>query len=521
MASDTERLKLLKKDPLTDGNETFNIQTMLNDNWDKLDEAVGGLQDEIANLDPEIPEGSTTQKGIVQLSSATNSTSETLASTPKAVKAAYDLANSKIGPATEIPPNSNLNDYTTEGQYYVPLTATAATIANVPNAEAFNLEVKKHGAGGESRGVIQVFTTYYPTNLRIYERSLYNGTWGAWKEVVTSDQTSAWQKYSLTDINGRALNITGQDLNNITTGGFYNGSNLKNAPDSTSWWYVEVIAHTNNNGYTLQKAYIFNSGVRSMHIRKQEGGTWGAWYEVAIAGGAIKGGLWIAQNTTYGTATGLDLAIGDSDTGFDWVADGQIDFYTNNQVPVRLIGQEFHFKNTSGTYENLAVAIDNLKSSVANGKNDIAAAIRDKGQASQGSDPFATMAAAIRNINTLSKVASGDFNIFQQDIPCDSSTTTTRTYSGSVRGLDFTPRYVFVNVMVQAFNGDGTLSVWLSNLDSFSLSNTMNSNRAIRQLSLSLNIVSGGFDATSTHSYRLSSGSGNMSFSVGKWYAIQ
>ncbi|ELT9878561.1 phage tail protein [Escherichia coli] len=37
----------------------------------------------------------TTQKGLVQLSSATNSTSETLAATPKAVKAAYDLANGK------------------------------------------------------------------------------------------------------------------------------------------------------------------------------------------------------------------------------------------------------------------------------------------------------------------------------------------------------------------------------------------------------------------------------------------
>ncbi|EIF7342698.1 tail fiber protein [Escherichia coli] len=35
------------------------------------------------------------RKGLVQLSSATNSTSETLAATPKAVKAAYDLANGK------------------------------------------------------------------------------------------------------------------------------------------------------------------------------------------------------------------------------------------------------------------------------------------------------------------------------------------------------------------------------------------------------------------------------------------
>ncbi|EPY2510963.1 phage tail protein [Escherichia coli] len=41
------------------------------------------------------PDASLTTKGFVQLSSATNSDSETLAATPKAVKAAYDLANGK------------------------------------------------------------------------------------------------------------------------------------------------------------------------------------------------------------------------------------------------------------------------------------------------------------------------------------------------------------------------------------------------------------------------------------------
>ena len=40
-------------------------------------------------------DATTAQKGIVQLSSATDSTSEVLAATPKAVKAAYDLANAK------------------------------------------------------------------------------------------------------------------------------------------------------------------------------------------------------------------------------------------------------------------------------------------------------------------------------------------------------------------------------------------------------------------------------------------
>ncbi|EBN2655313.1 prophage tail fiber N-terminal domain-containing protein [Salmonella enterica] len=42
-----------------------------------------------------LEDASTTKKGVVQLSSATNSTSETQAATPKAVKAAYDLANGK------------------------------------------------------------------------------------------------------------------------------------------------------------------------------------------------------------------------------------------------------------------------------------------------------------------------------------------------------------------------------------------------------------------------------------------
>ncbi|HDN1272876.1 TPA: phage tail protein, partial [Escherichia coli] len=41
------------------------------------------------------PDASLTVKGFTQLSSAINSESETLAATPKAVKAAYDLANEK------------------------------------------------------------------------------------------------------------------------------------------------------------------------------------------------------------------------------------------------------------------------------------------------------------------------------------------------------------------------------------------------------------------------------------------
>lgn len=49
MASYTENLNLLKKNPLTDGSDTFNIETMLNENWDKID-AFAGLAANPAQL---------------------------------------------------------------------------------------------------------------------------------------------------------------------------------------------------------------------------------------------------------------------------------------------------------------------------------------------------------------------------------------------------------------------------------------------------------------------------------------
>ncbi|ELM8577945.1 tail fiber protein [Escherichia coli] len=56
-----------------------------------------------------VPAASLTVKGIVQLSSATNSTSETQAATPKAVKAAYDLAAGKA-PVSHTHPWSQITD---------------------------------------------------------------------------------------------------------------------------------------------------------------------------------------------------------------------------------------------------------------------------------------------------------------------------------------------------------------------------------------------------------------------------
>lgn len=42
MANYTRILNLLKKDPIADAQTTFNIQQMLNDNWDKIDAFAAG-----------------------------------------------------------------------------------------------------------------------------------------------------------------------------------------------------------------------------------------------------------------------------------------------------------------------------------------------------------------------------------------------------------------------------------------------------------------------------------------------
>lgn len=50
MASNTENLNLLMKNPSTDGADTFNVQTMLNENWQKIDNNAGKVAQTLANI---------------------------------------------------------------------------------------------------------------------------------------------------------------------------------------------------------------------------------------------------------------------------------------------------------------------------------------------------------------------------------------------------------------------------------------------------------------------------------------
>ncbi|WP_411553347.1 phage tail protein [Paenibacillus lautus] len=93
MPSQTPNLDLYKVNGETDGNDTFNVDVVLNDNWDKLDAAVGQIKEDLGNV--QVPDASLTQKGIVQLSNATAGTRENVAATEKAVGQAFQAGNER------------------------------------------------------------------------------------------------------------------------------------------------------------------------------------------------------------------------------------------------------------------------------------------------------------------------------------------------------------------------------------------------------------------------------------------
>ncbi|EKG1114574.1 tail fiber protein [Escherichia coli] len=101
------------------------------------------------------PDASLTAKGFTQLSNATNSTSETLAATPKAVKTAYDLANGKY----------TAQDATTARKGLVQLSSatnsTSETLAATPKAvkTAYDLANGKYTAQDATtarKGLVQL-----------------------------------------------------------------------------------------------------------------------------------------------------------------------------------------------------------------------------------------------------------------------------------------------------------------------------------------------------------------------------
>ncbi|HCP0918806.1 TPA: phage tail protein [Escherichia coli] len=160
------------------------------------------------------PDATLTEKGFTQLSSATNSTSESLAATPKAVKAANDNANSRLAKnqnGADIQDKSAFLDNVgvtsltfMKNNGEMPVDADLNTFGSVKaysgiwsKATSTNATLEKNFPEDNAVGVLEVFTggnfagtqRYTTRDGNLYIRKLIgtwngnDGPWGAWRHV--------------------------------------------------------------------------------------------------------------------------------------------------------------------------------------------------------------------------------------------------------------------------------------------------------------------------------------------------
>jgi hypothetical protein len=182
----TEKLGL----PLIEPNMTADVPRDMNALAEAVDAKVGvagGLA--VLGADGKVPadqlnvkdpaDASLTQKGIVQLSEATNSTSNTMAATPKAVKTAYDLANSAYRDRGNVP--LNWNDAILSGNYNVAVSAWTGYSNYPAGSYGYGKLVVDYNGGA----CVQTYYTHDNPG-RIFTRISFNGAdWRPWTEVLT------------------------------------------------------------------------------------------------------------------------------------------------------------------------------------------------------------------------------------------------------------------------------------------------------------------------------------------------
>lgn len=97
---------------------------------------------------------------------------------PLSSKQGKYLQDYKLDRSINIPVNADLNNYKTQGSYYVDLDVYAATIKNCPTDLSFTLQVDR------TAGVIQRLTTYNGGGTKQYIRSYYT-QWSTWYKLYS------------------------------------------------------------------------------------------------------------------------------------------------------------------------------------------------------------------------------------------------------------------------------------------------------------------------------------------------
>ena len=337
------------------------------------------------------PDASLTAKGFTQLSSATNSTSETLAATPKAVKAAYDLANGKYTAQDATTARKGLVQLSSAtNSDSETLAATPKAVksaydnaekrlqkdqngADIPDKDRFlsNINVYSKGEVDKKKGMrLYVFNApsnavggkWYPV---IFRRS--TGSTGELASRVVITTTSAGGDYAMNncEFNGMVMPGGWTDRGSYAAGYFSTYQTNERAihsivtslkeDDVCSVFYVEgrafpvrvfaeegltVIVPTQDYtvGQTTYKWGATNPATESTNAQAildfNNGRGFYCSHSIFGINAIFSGNLGIGTANALG---GNSIVLGDNDTGFKQNGDGVLDAYANGVHVFRFI----------------------------------------------------------------------------------------------------------------------------------------------------------------------------------------
>ncbi|EFH3599489.1 phage tail protein [Escherichia coli] len=273
------------------------------------------------------PDASLTAKGFVQLSSDTNSVSETQAATPKAVKAAYDLANGKY----------TAQDATTARKGLVQLSSAtnsdSETLAATPMAvkAAYDLANGKYTAQDATtaqKGIVQLSSATNSTSETLAATS---------KAVKAANDNANGRVPSARKVNGKALSaditLTPKDIGtlNSTTMSFSSGAGWFKLATVTMPQASSVVSITLIGGAGYNVGSPQQAGISELVLRAGNGNPKG-----------ITGALWQRTSTgftnfawvnTSGDTYDIYVAIGNYATGvniqWDYTSNASVTIHTS------------------------------------------------------------------------------------------------------------------------------------------------------------------------------------------------
>ncbi|EFH5000864.1 phage tail protein [Escherichia coli] len=267
------------------------------------------------------------RKGLVQLSSATNSDSETLAATPKAVKAAYDLANGKY----------TAQDATTARKGLVQLSSatnsTSEMLAATPKAvkAAYDLANGKYTAQDATtaqKGIVQLSSATNSASETLAATS---------KAVKAANDNANGRVPSARKVNGKALSaditLTPKDIGtlNSTTMSFSGGAGWFKLATVTMPQASSVVSITLIGGAGYNVGSPQQAGISELVLRAGNGnpkGITGALWQRTSAG--FTNFAWV---NTSGDTYDIYVAIGNYATGvniqWDYTSNASVTIHTS------------------------------------------------------------------------------------------------------------------------------------------------------------------------------------------------